>query len=51
MPDGSEIMGDEMMVSRDEIRGVGEAMAQRLIAQGAMELLSRAEIMADGHKG
>ena len=50
MPDGSDIMGEEITVSRDEINGVGEAMARRLIDKGAMELLSRAEIMADGHK-
>lgn len=50
MPDGSDIMGEEITVSLDEINGVGEAMARRLIDKGAMELLSRAEIMADGHK-
>lgn len=50
LPDGSEMMGEELSVSRDAVTGVGEAMAQRLIDQGAMELLSRAEAMADGHK-
>ena len=50
LPDGTEMMGEELSVSRDAITGVGEAMAQRLIDQGAMELLSRAEAMADGHK-
>ncbi|HEX5622808.1 MAG TPA: hydroxymethylbilane synthase [Sulfuricurvum sp.] len=50
LPDGSEIMGESMVVMRDATSGVGEAMAQRLIQQGAMELLSRAEAMADGHK-
>jgi len=50
MPDGSDILGEEIMVSCDEINGVGEAMARRLIDKGAMELLARAEIMADGHK-
>ncbi|MFH0709155.1 MAG: hydroxymethylbilane synthase [Pseudomonadota bacterium] len=50
MPDGSDIMGEEITVSLDEINGVGESMARRLIDKGAMELLSRAEIMADGHK-
>jgi hydroxymethylbilane synthase len=50
MPDGSDIMGEEITVSFDEINGIGEAMARRLIDKGAMELLSRAEIMADGHK-
>ncbi|MDD4855033.1 MAG: hydroxymethylbilane synthase [Sulfuricurvum sp.] len=50
MPDGSDIMGEEIIVSCNEISGVGEAMARRLIDKGAMELLARAEIMADGHK-
>ena len=50
MPDGSDIMGEEMITSLDAITGVGEAMARRLIDKGAMELLARAEIMADGHK-
>ncbi|OYZ66940.1 MAG: hydroxymethylbilane synthase [Sulfuricurvum sp. 24-42-5] len=50
LPDGTEMMGEELNVSRDAVAGVGEAMAQRLIDQGAMELLSRAEAMANGHK-
>lgn len=50
LPDGSEMMGEELNVTRDAIIGIGEAMAQRLIDKGAMELLRRAEIMADGHK-
>lgn len=50
MPDGSESMGEEMVVSMDALSGVGEAMARRLMDKGAMELLSRAEKMADGHK-
>ncbi len=48
MPDASETMGDEIVVSRDQTDGVGEAMAKRLISQGAMELLQRAEAMANG---
>lgn len=51
MPDGSDIMGEEIVVSLDALEGVGQAMARRLIDKGAMELLARAEIMADGHKG
>ncbi len=47
MPDGSEVMGDEIIISKEQTDGVGEAMAERLIAQGAMELLHRAEIMAN----
>jgi len=50
MPDGSDIMGEEIVVSLDALEGVGQAMARRLIDKGAMELLARAEIMADGHK-
>jgi hydroxymethylbilane synthase len=47
MPDGSEVMGEEVVVSRDNTKGVGEAMAQRLIEKGALELLQRAEAMAN----
>jgi hydroxymethylbilane synthase len=46
MPDGSEVMGESITVSIDSTEGVGEAMASRLIEQGAMELLHRAETMA-----
>jgi hydroxymethylbilane synthase len=51
MPDGTEIMGEALVVAAEELSGAGSAMARRLIDKGAMELLSRAEIMADGHKG
>lgn len=47
MPDGSEMMGDEIVVSKSETQGIGEAMAKRLIEKGAMELLHRAEAMAN----
>jgi len=47
MPDGSEVMGDEIVVSKSETQGIGEAMAKRLIEKGAMELLHRAEAMAN----
>lgn len=46
LPDGSEVMGESITVSIDQTEGVGEAMASRLIEQGAMELLHRAEAMA-----
>lgn len=46
MPDGSETMGDAITISIDQTAGVGEAMAARLIEQGALELLKRAEAMA-----
>ncbi len=51
LPDGSEVMGDEIVVSKSHTEGVGEAMARGLIAQGAMELLHRAEAMANGAEG
>lgn len=47
MPDGSEVMGEEVVVSKDNTHGIGEAMAQRLIEKGALELLQRAEAMAN----
>lgn len=50
LPDGSEVMGEECVLSMTEINGAGEAMAKRLMDKGAMDLLARAEIMADGHK-
>ncbi|HEX5710276.1 MAG TPA: hydroxymethylbilane synthase [Sulfuricurvum sp.] len=50
MPDGTEIMGEELLVTPEGFSGAGKAMAGRLIDQGALELLSRAEMMADGHK-
>lgn len=46
MPDGSEVMGESVIVTTEMADGVGEAMAKRLIEQGAMELLARAEEMA-----
>lgn len=47
MPDGSEEMGEEVVVAKDKTAGIGEAMAERLISNGAMELLQRAEAMAN----
>ncbi len=47
MPDGSEMMGDEIVVSKATTEGIGEAMAMRLIDKGAIELLHRAEVMAN----
>jgi hydroxymethylbilane synthase len=48
LPDGSEVMSDSMSVSIDNTKDVGESMAKAMIAKGAMELLHRAEIMANG---
>ena len=47
LPDASEVMGEMVTLSQDETIRAGEAMAERLIAQGAMELLHRAEVMAN----
>ena len=47
LPDASEVMGEMVTLSQDETSCAGEAMAERLIAQGAMELLHRAEVMAN----
>jgi hydroxymethylbilane synthase len=47
MPDGSEAMGEEVVVAKGQTAGIGEAMARRLIEQGALELLRRAEAMAN----
>jgi len=50
MPDGSEVMGESLTVKISDIEHCGEEMAKRLIAKGAMELLSRAEAMANGEQ-
>jgi hydroxymethylbilane synthase len=47
LPDGTEVMGEMITLSPDETTRAGQAMADRLIAQGAMELLHRAEVMAN----
>lgn len=50
LPDGSESMDETFEITCTAVEGVGKAMAERFQAKGAMELLSRAEIMANGHK-
>lgn len=50
LPDATEVMSDEKVLSPNEFDGAGRTMAQALIAKGAMDLLSRACAMADGHK-
>ncbi len=50
LPDGSESMDETFETTCTAVEGVGKAMAERFQAKGAMELLSRAEIMANGHK-
>ena len=50
LPDATEVMGDEKILKHDDLDGAGRAMAQGLMAKGAMDLLGRACSMADGHK-
>ena len=47
LPDGTEVMGEMVTLSSEKTTNAGQAMAERLIAQGAMELLHRAEVMAN----
>jgi len=50
MPDGSEVMGESLTIKISDVEQCGEEMAKRLIAKGAMELLGRAEAMANGEQ-
>ncbi|WP_419771390.1 MAG: hydroxymethylbilane synthase [Candidatus Marinarcus sp.] len=43
MPDGSEYLKEEIIVSMDEYETAGQALAQKFIENGAKELLQRAE--------
>ena len=47
LPDGSEILSDSKIVSRDIYKTVGREMAQEFIDKGARELLKRAEEMTE----
>lgn len=47
LPNGVEEMGETVTVSKEMTEGIGEAMAHRLIEQGALDLLRRAEAMAN----
>jgi len=47
LPNGREILKDTKLVKRDEIDGLGRAMAEEMITRGAKELLARAEEMAN----
>ncbi len=46
LPDGKETLGETLIASTTEYKTVGTEMAQRLIDQGAKELLVRAEEVA-----
>ena len=45
LPDGSEILSDSKIISKQNYRSVGRDMAKEFIEKGARELLSRAEEM------
>ena len=46
MPDGSEIITEEMNINSDDYDSAGSELAQMFIEQGAKELLARAEQIA-----
>ena len=47
LPDASEILKDELEVTKDEYKNAGFTLAQKMIAKGAKELLNRALKMED----
>lgn len=47
LPDGTEIMSDSKIVSRNAYKGVGKTMAMEFINNGAKELLKRAHEMTE----
>jgi len=46
LPDGSEVLGESKLGKTEDFERLGKEMAQRLIDQGAKELLERAEELA-----
>jgi hydroxymethylbilane synthase len=46
LPDGTEVLEEQLEVDRDTVEGLGKKMAEDFIARGARELLARAEAMA-----
>ena len=46
LPDGSEILSEDMTVKKSNYKTIGREIGQDLINKGAKELLHRAEIMA-----
>lgn len=46
LPDGSELIMEEMSAHRNDYVGVGRALADRVVAKGAKALLERAEKIA-----
>lgn len=51
LPDGNEILTDTRLVKQEKCEGLGRKMAQKMIEQGAKELLARAEVMASAAQG
>ena len=45
-PDGSKVMQEEVSVSKQDAKGLGENVAKKMIADGALELLKDAEAKA-----
>ena len=45
-PDGTEILYEELLLPRPEAEGAGKRLAERMIADGALELLAEAEKIA-----
>ncbi len=46
LPDGTEVLREKTEIKRDDYRGIGKELAQKMIQRGAKELLQRAEQMA-----
>jgi porphobilinogen deaminase len=46
LPDGSEWLRDELEVDASDPEGLGAALAERMKAAGAADILARAESMA-----
>ncbi len=47
MPDGSEIMSETKIISKNDFMNVGRSMAESMIKRGAKDVLARAEVMAN----
>ncbi|MDX1808275.1 MAG: hydroxymethylbilane synthase [Sulfurospirillaceae bacterium] len=46
MPDGTEILKEKIQISKDEYKGIGSVLAQKMIDSGARDILKKAEDMA-----
>jgi porphobilinogen deaminase len=46
LPDGSEWLRDEIEVDASDPEAIGRALAERMLAAGAADILERAETMA-----